>query len=55
VGYMFPYQPLRTVDGKLYENLELQPDVTVFNTPSEVATGKDSQLDAAIEEALKNI
>jgi len=55
VGYMFPYQPLRTIDGKLYENLELQPDVTVFNTPSEVATGKDSQLDAAIAEALKNI
>ncbi|MCW8329868.1 S41 family peptidase [Photobacterium sp. SDRW27] len=55
VGYMFPYQPLRTIDGKLYENLELQPDVTVFNGPADVATGQDRQLDAAIEEALKKI
>lgn len=55
IGYMFPYQPLRTVDGKLYENLELQPDVKVFNSPSDVAVGRDRQLDAAIEEALKQI
>ncbi|OLQ75543.1 Tricorn protease [Photobacterium proteolyticum] len=55
IGYMFPYQPLRTLDGNLYENLELQPDIAVFNTPSEIATGKDNQLDAAIKEALKSI
>lgn len=39
--------------GQYYENLELQPDVLVFNTPEQVAKGQDTQLDAAISEAMK--
>ncbi|OAN11022.1 Tricorn protease [Photobacterium jeanii] len=55
VRYRFPYLPLKNLKGQYYENLELQPDVVVFNTPEKVVKGKDTQLDAAIEEALSLI
>lgn len=53
IEYRFPYLPLKRSDGKLYENLELIPDIEVHNRPEDVVNGVDSQLDTAISEALK--
>ncbi|MGF1785660.1 S41 family peptidase [Photobacterium swingsii] len=53
IRYRFPYLPLKNMKGQYYENLELQPDVLVFNTPEQVEKGQDAQLDAAISEAMK--
>ncbi|WP_224055480.1 S41 family peptidase [Vibrio penaeicida] len=55
VFFSFPYLPLKTSDGRYYENLELIPDIQAFNRPSEIAVGKDTQLDTAIEAALSQI
>ncbi|CCN81315.1 putative protease fused with TolB domain [Vibrio nigripulchritudo SFn27] len=55
ISYVYPFLPLKTPDGRYYENLELIPDVQAFNLPSEVENGIDSQLDAAIATALKQI
>lgn len=53
IQYRFPYLPLKRSDGKLYENLELIPDIEVHNRPEDVINGIDRQLDTAISEALK--
>ncbi|MBD1559442.1 PDZ domain-containing protein [Vibrio sp. S9_S30] len=55
ISSTYPFLPVKTADGRYYENLELIPDVQVFNRPSEVERGIDSQLDAAIATALKQI
>jgi|GEM_PF-1640735 len=55
ISYRFPFLPLKNKAGKYYENLELMPDVTVFNSPTQVEKGIDNQLDMAITQALKQI
>lgn len=44
-----------TLDGKDLEFSGVQPDIRVLNTFTDKINGKDPQLDAAIEEALKEI
>ncbi len=39
--------------GNYLENMELQPDILIYNDPADVQQGKDAQLDAAIEEMMK--
>ncbi len=41
--------------GNYMENTQLQPDIEVYNAPEESLTGKDTQLEAAVEEMLKEI
>lgn len=41
--------------GEFLENQDLMPDITVYNNPADVQQGKDAQLEAAIEEMLKEI
>jgi tricorn protease len=36
-------------EGKYLENLQLDPDVKVFNEPEVVATGRDQQIEKAVE------
>ncbi len=55
ISYRFPFLPLKNQDGKYYENMELEPDVKAFNTPSQIEHGSDNQLNVAIEEAMKLI
>ncbi|MBJ2183682.1 MAG: PD40 domain-containing protein [Muribaculaceae bacterium] len=45
----------RLADGSVLENQELEPDVTVLNTPEGIAAGRDDQLRTAVEELLKDI
>ena len=48
-----PQVGMVTPDGRYLENLEREPDVEVFNTPEDYATGRDRQLEAAVQELLK--
>ena len=44
-----------TLDGKYAENTQLNPDITIYNTPEDFLNGNDRQLKAAIEEMMKQI
>ena len=44
-----------TLDGKYAENTQLNPNITVYNTPEDFLNGNDRQLKAAIEEMMKQI
>ena len=43
------------VEGKPMENNQLQPDVEVYNDPTEVAAGIDSQIAKSVEVLLKKL
>lgn len=45
----------RTQDGKYLENLQLEPDIMVRNTPEKLEQGIDEQLEAAVKELLKDV
>jgi C-terminal processing protease CtpA/Prc len=48
IGYQLP-------DGSYLENSQLEPDVLVLNDPATVVLGKDTQLETAVRELLKQI
>ncbi len=50
-----PQVGMLTRDGKYLENLELQPDVEVYNTPESVAKGEDRQLATAVRVLLQEL
>ena len=41
--------------GNVLENQLLQPDIEIYNNPSDVLTGKDEQLERAVQEILKTV
>ena len=41
--------------GKFCENNELMPDIEVYNTPEDYINGRDRQLEAAVEEMMRQI
>jgi Tol biopolymer transport system component len=43
------------MQGNYLENLELKPDIEVYNTPAQVLAGEDAQLEAAVKEMLNAI
>ena len=42
-------------NGKPLENNELKPDVEVYNTPAEIVSGHDVQIEAAVKTLLEKI
>ena len=50
-----PQVGMQTADGRYLENLELEPDVLVFNDPESVARGEDKQLEAAVRVLLEDL
>jgi len=42
-------------DGRYMENLQIEPDILVYNDPASLLNGKDLQLEAAVAEMLKQI
>ena len=44
-----------TPEGKYLENLELKPDIEVYNTPDSVARGEDRQLVRAVDALLEEL
>ena len=41
--------------GKYLENVELQPDIEVYNSPEDILNGEDEQLKVAVKEMLKTV
>jgi tricorn protease len=54
-GVTAPNVAIWTKDGFIVENTGVSPDIEVEQTPSEVITGNDPQLEKAIEVALKEL
>lgn len=50
-----PVTAFRTAEGNVLENSQLEPDIKVENLPGDVAKGKDTQLETAVTELLKEI
>lgn len=44
-----------TLDGRALENTQLNPDVTVYNSPSEMLNGHDAQLAAAVARLMSTL
>ena len=42
-------------DGRYIENFQIEPDIEVYNDPASVLSGRDLQLEAAVNEMLKEI
>ncbi len=42
-------------EGRYLENMQVEPDIEVYNDPASVLRGEDKQLEAAVEEMLKEI
>ncbi|MBR4837983.1 MAG: PD40 domain-containing protein [Bacteroidales bacterium] len=50
-----PVVGYRTEEGNYLENSQLEPDIKVKNTPEKLAQGIDEQLEAAVNELLKEL
>lgn len=50
-----PQVGIITRDGKYLENLDLMPDIEVYNDPESVNRGEDRQLQKAVEELLRQL
>ena len=48
-----PQVGVSLIDGTNMENLGVEPDIYVENTPGDEIKGIDAQLDAAVEELMK--
>lgn len=55
LSYGIPTLGLRKPDGTFYENQELIPDLQVPLTPADMLAGRDPQLEAAVQAALKQL
>lgn len=42
-------------NGRPLENQQLEPDVEVYNTPADIVTGHDAQIERAVEHLLKKL
>lgn len=54
IYFGIPMGGWRTPDGKFCENNQMEPDIKVRNEPDILSQGHDQQLEAAVEELLKN-
>jgi tricorn protease len=54
VYFGIPMGGWRTPDGKFCENNPMEPDIKVRNEPEILSGGRDQQLEAAVQELLKN-
>ena len=42
-------------NGHALENRQLDPDIEVYNSPEDIVTGRDRQIEAAVAELLKQL
>lgn len=54
VYFGIPMGGWRTPDGKFCENNQMEPDIKVRNEPAILSGGRDQQIEAAVQELLKN-
>lgn len=50
-----PQVGVRDMQGRFGENLQLTPDYVIYNTPEEVAAGRDRQLETAVQVMLQKV
>lgn len=50
-----PVVAFRTEDGSILENTQLEPDVKVTNSPEDIASGYDRQLETAVKTLLNDL
>ncbi|NVJ96934.1 MAG: PD40 domain-containing protein [Alphaproteobacteria bacterium] len=55
VVFGIPQLGILDTEGDWLENKQLEPDVKILNAPEDVATGKDSQLEKAVELMLADL
>lgn len=55
LSYGIPEMGFRLTDERFFENLEIKPNVEVYNDPNSVAAGKDLQLEAAVDVLMKQL
>ena len=53
IVFGIPQVGCRDMNGNFLENQELQPDIKVYNTPEMQLSGRDLQLETAVNEMLK--
>lgn len=53
IVFGIPQVAVKDMRGQYLENQELQPDIEIYNDPTTVLSGKDLQLEKAVEELLK--
>jgi C-terminal processing protease CtpA/Prc len=42
-----------TKEGKVLENLQIEPDILVYNDPASILRGEDKQLEAAVKHLME--
>ena len=55
IKYGIPQLGAKDQQTGWYENSEIVPDILVFNTPDDVAAGRDVQLETAVQRMLKDL
>ncbi len=55
IVFGIPQVTVKDMQGRALENLELQPDILILNTPENYIKGEDIQLRRAVDEMLKTI
>ncbi len=55
IVFGIPQVGVRDMEGNFLENVDLNPDIEVFNTPEQQLRGEDAQLKAAVDHMLKEI
>jgi len=55
IVFGIPQMGVKDLNGNYLENSQLEPDIKVAISPEEASTGKDTQLEAAVNELLKEL
>jgi C-terminal processing protease CtpA/Prc len=55
IRFGIPQVGMRSNDGYLLENTQLEPDIKVFNEPKPLRNGEDQQINAVVDDLLKGI
>ena len=55
IVFGIPQVGMQDMQGRYLENLQLEPDVEVYNSPESQLRGEDHQLEVAVKEMLKEI
>ncbi len=55
VSFGIPEIGMKDNKGRYLENLQLEPDIEIYNTPEEASKNIDKQLEAAVNELMKEV
>ena len=55
VTFGIPQVGMKDNQGRILENMQLEPDIKVSNDPASAMQGRDLQVEAAVKDLLKQI